>query len=56
MIPAAHRATSIQQGLGDLTITTQHKAALIASVNYALSNPNEIPPQTAREPAVLEMD
>ena len=56
VIPAAHRATSIQQGLGDLTITTQHKAALIASVNYALSNPNEIPPQTAREPAVLEMD
>ncbi len=38
---------------GDLEITQQHKDAIIASVNFALANPNEIPPQTARPEAFL---
>ena len=41
---------------GDLEITQQHKDAIIASVNFALANPNEVPPQTAREPAYLERE
>ncbi len=39
---------------GDLEITQQHKDAIIASVNFALANPNEVPPQTARPEAFLE--
>lgn len=43
-----------EQKYGDLEITQQHKDAIIASVNFALEHPNEVPPQTAREPAILE--
>lgn len=43
-----------EQKYGDLVITQQHKDAIIASVNWALKHPNENPPQTAREPAILE--
>lgn len=39
---------------GDLQITDQHKEAIIASVNWALANPNKVPPQTARPEAFLE--
>ncbi|MBQ8359666.1 MAG: DUF4886 domain-containing protein [Oscillospiraceae bacterium] len=39
---------------GDLQITQKHKDAIIASVNWALENPNKIPPQTARPDAFLE--
>ena len=39
---------------GDLEITQQHKDAIIASVNWALENPNKVPPQTARPEALLE--
>ena len=35
-------------------ITQEGKEAIIASVNYALKNPNTNPPQTARQPATLE--
>lgn len=42
------------QQFGDMEITRQHKDAIIASVNYALEHPNEIPPQTARPEAFLE--
>ena len=52
-IEAKLRFTS-EQKYGDLEITQQHKDAIIASVNYALAHPNEVPPQTAREPAFLE--
>ncbi|MBR3979095.1 MAG: DUF4886 domain-containing protein [Oscillospiraceae bacterium] len=52
-IEAKMRFTS-EQKYGDLEITQQHKDAIIASVNYALEHPNEVPPQTAREPAFLE--
>ena len=54
VIPAGHRATYREQEFGDIEITQQHKDAIIASVNYALKNPNTNPPQTAREPAYLE--
>lgn len=52
-IEAKMRFTS-EQKYGDLEITQQHKDAIIASVNFALAHPNEVPPQTAREPAFLE--
>lgn len=48
------RATSREKAFGDLEITEAHKAAIIASVNYALKNPNQAPAQTARTQAVLE--
>ena len=54
MIKAADRATEREQAFGDLQITQEGKDAIIASVNYALKNPNTEPPQTAREPAILE--
>lgn len=52
-IEAKMRFTS-EQKYGDIEITQQHKDAIIASVNFALAHPNEVPPQTAREPAFLE--
>lgn len=45
---------SSEKKYGDIEITQQHKDAIIASVNFALAHPNEVPPQTAREPAFLE--
>ena len=39
---------------GDLEITQKHKDAIIASVNWALANPNKKPEQTARPEAFLE--
>lgn len=48
------RATSREQKFGDLEITQEHKDALIASVNFALANPNQVPEQTARPAAILE--
>ena len=54
VIKARDRATSREQVFGDLQITQEGKDAIIASVNYALKNPNTAPPQTAREPAMLE--
>lgn len=39
---------------GELQITQQHKDAIIASVNWALANPNKTPEQTARPEAFLE--
>lgn len=42
------------QPFGDLQITGKHKDAIIASVNWALNNPNKIPPQIARPAAFLE--
>lgn len=54
VIKEATRATSREQKLGDIQITRDGKEAIIASVNYALKNPNTNPPQTAREPAILE--
>lgn len=39
---------------GDLAITQAHKDAIIACVNWALANPNQKPPQTARPEAFLE--
>lgn len=48
------RATQREKAFGDLVITEAHKQAIIASVNYALKNPNKAPPQTARESAILE--
>ena len=42
------------QSFGDLQITHRHKDAIIASVNWALANPNKIPEQTARPEAFLE--
>ena len=44
------------QQFGDMEITQQHKDAIIASVNFALAHPNEVPPQTAREEAFLERE
>jgi len=54
VIPKEMRATTREQAFGDLVITEKHKQAIIACVNYALKNPNGIPPQTAREEAFLE--
>lgn len=54
VVEANMRATYREEAFGDLVLTQQHKDAIIASVNYALKNPNTIPPQTAREPAFLE--
>lgn len=42
------------RSLGDLQITQKHKDAIIASVNWALENPNKTPEQTARPMALLE--
>ncbi len=39
---------------GDLQMTQKHKDAIIASVNWALENPNKNPEQTARPEAFLE--
>lgn len=54
VIPAEMRATFREKPLGDIEITEAHKAAIIASVNYALKNPNKAPEQTARPTPVLE--
>ena len=54
VIKAEMRFSQRERKYGDIEITQQHKDAIIASVNYALAYPNEIPPQTAREPAFLE--
>ena len=54
VIPAEMRATSREKPLGDIEITEEHKAAIIASVNYALKHPNEAPEQTARPTPILE--
>ena len=54
LIKKEMRATSLEQNFGDLEITQKHKDAIIASVNYALQHPNEVPPQTARPAAILE--
>lgn len=53
-IPSHMRATVREQSLGDIEITQMHKDAIIASVNYALSNPNKAPEQQARDTAILE--
>jgi hypothetical protein len=42
------------RGYGNLQITQKHKDAIIASVNWALANPNKAPEQTARPEAFLE--
>ena len=54
VIPAEMRATFREKPLGDIEITEEHKAAIIASVNYALKNPNKAPTDTIRDTAVLE--
>ena len=54
VIEASMRPTFREQPLGDVEITQQHKDAILASVNYALKNPNTAPPQEAREAAILE--
>lgn len=43
-----------EQIFGDLEITQQHKDAIIASVNFALKNPNKVPEQKARPAAYLD--
>lgn len=53
LIQAAMRFHS-EQKYGDIQITQEQKDAIVASVNYALAHPNEIPPQTARSEAFLE--
>ena len=54
VVEANMRATYREVAFGDFVLTQQHKEAILASVNYALKNPNTNPPQTAREPAILE--
>ena len=54
LVKANMRATFREQQCGDLEVTQQHKDAIIASVNFALANPNEVPEQTARPAAFLE--
>jgi len=54
VIKAEQRFSNRESKYGDIEITQQHKDAIIASVNYALAHPNEVPPQTAREPAFLQ--
>ena len=54
MIRQDMRATDRERKFGDLEITQKHKDALIASVNFALANPNKVPEQTARPAAILE--
>lgn len=54
MIKKEMRVTNYEQGFGDLEITQKHKDAIIASVNFALANPNKVPEQTARPEAFLE--
>lgn len=54
LIPASMRATSREQAYGDILITDMHKEAIIASVNYALQNPNKAPTDTIRDTAILE--
>ena len=53
-VRADMRATYREQKCGDLEVTQQHKDAIIASVNFALANPNQVPEQTARPAAFLE--
>ena len=48
------RATYREKACGDLVITEDHKQAIIASVNYALKNPNVAPEQLARDEVFLE--
>ena len=54
VIEEKYRATKREQEFGELKITKKHKAAIIASVNWALENPYKVPPQTARPEAFLE--
>ena len=54
MIRQGMRATERERKFGDLQITQKHKDALIASVNFALAHPNEVPEQKARPAAILE--
>lgn len=54
VIKADMRFSDRERKYGDIEIAQKHKDAIIASVNYALAHPNEVPPQTAREPAFLE--
>ena len=54
VIKADMRAVPYIQAKGDLVLTDKHKDALVQSVNFALAHPNEAPPQTARDPAILE--
>lgn len=53
-IPRNMRATSREQAFGDVEITQAHKDAIIASVNYALENPNKAPEQVIRQEAIME--
>lgn len=55
VIKADMRATNREKQMGDLEITQQHKDAIIASVNFALANPNQNPEQKARPAAFLEL-
>ena len=54
LIPQAMRATSREQAFGDVVITEAHKEAILASVNFALSHPNETPAPVIRTSAILE--
>ena len=54
VIPAHMRATFRERPLGDIEITQTHKEAIMASVNYALKNPNKAPEQIARQEPILE--
>ena len=54
VIPAHMRATFREKPLGDIEITQTHKEAIMASVNYALKNPNKAPEQVARQEPILE--
>lgn len=54
LIPQHMRATDREKAFGDIQITSAHKEAIIASVNYALKNPHKAPPQTARPTPILE--
>ena len=56
LLPANMRATQYEKGFGDLEITQQHKDAIIASVNFALAHPHEVPEQTARPEAFLVLE
>lgn len=53
-IPQHLRATAREKAFGDLEITQAHKEAIMASVNYALKNPNKAPEPKVRTLAVLE--
>lgn len=56
LLPANMRATQYEKAFGDLQITQEHKDAIIASVNFALAHPLEIPEQTARPEAFLVLE